>query len=575
MLKLSVAVSFYKQLNYIEECLNSILEQKTNFDFNIVIRDDGSDDGNKSIEKIKEISKRSNREIILIEDNIGNIKVNRNTKLIFEQCKGEYVSYLDGDDLFTDENKLQKQVDFLDSNPDYVCHSTGYKYLGKSDFPTDIVLCSAKRDVEQKDIIDTNLISFGRTFRNIPDIIQPWMYDFPHNDWAFNFELLRYGKCRNDEWMGGYYRYTGSGLITSLTEEEIEETNIISREILHKKYNQKDVVIIDCFVRNDVVRTKLIGCISKLKKINKDIILISNTKIDQEIIDTVDHHIYDKEDRLFKGEYTDIHDVDIRKMIGDNMLFHDINNGVQLHGLSVLINLFNSVRYAKRVGYTHFSRIEVDDIFGEKSLDYINSVSIDEKALYYFNKKGDSNLTSADNISFHFFYSEIDFFLNNIVEIKSEEDYREYLYENFGNYDFLQVEEYINHNIKYLDGILRKEGNEMNIDFPDTIWNTVVSDSNLLPKYDRCISKIYDKRVNGISVGKILFSFNYKNESVSRIIECVDSFNNSIHYAHTLPSFESWCTNDVSDDTQIIKVYENGVSIYEDNNTPSFVEILK
>ncbi|MCK9208657.1 MAG: glycosyltransferase, partial [Salinivirgaceae bacterium] len=121
--KVSVLVVTYNQAPFIEQALNSILEQKTSFEFEVVIGDDCSTDGTK--EKITQFQKRYPEKIkpLFNEKNIGFLQ---NWKKSYQRCRGEYLAILEGDDFWTDPLKLQKQVDFLDKNPDYGLVYTEY-----------------------------------------------------------------------------------------------------------------------------------------------------------------------------------------------------------------------------------------------------------------------------------------------------------------------------------------------------------------------------------------------------------------------------------------------------------------
>ncbi len=116
--KLSVCIVTYNQENFISQTLDSVLSQKTNFPYEVIIGDDGSTDNTPKVileykEKYPEIVKP-----ILKEKNLL-LQGKNNYLETVEKCSGEYIAYLDGDDFWCDENKLQKQVDFLDNNPDY------------------------------------------------------------------------------------------------------------------------------------------------------------------------------------------------------------------------------------------------------------------------------------------------------------------------------------------------------------------------------------------------------------------------------------------------------------------------
>ena len=109
--KVSVCVITYNQEKYIRKCLQSILDQETDFDFEVIIGDDCSTDGTRSI--IKEFAERYSKKIVPIfrESNTGGLKNYLDTH---NAATGEYVAHMDGDD-FALPGKLQAQANILDS----------------------------------------------------------------------------------------------------------------------------------------------------------------------------------------------------------------------------------------------------------------------------------------------------------------------------------------------------------------------------------------------------------------------------------------------------------------------------
>ena len=115
----SIIVITYGQEKYIRQALDSIIMQKTNFKFEIIVGNDCSPDN--TVEVLKEYRDNENYvfNIINREENIGATK---NLYLCLKQAKGKYIAFLEGDDYWIDKNKLQKQFDFLEKkeNEKYV-----------------------------------------------------------------------------------------------------------------------------------------------------------------------------------------------------------------------------------------------------------------------------------------------------------------------------------------------------------------------------------------------------------------------------------------------------------------------
>lgn len=114
----SVCCFTYNQENYISEAIEGFLNQKTSFNFEIIIHDDCSSDG--TIDILKEYEKKYPDiiKVIYEEKNLysQNIKIE---PIVFKEAKGKYIAICEGDDYWCDENKLQLQFEFMEKNKDY------------------------------------------------------------------------------------------------------------------------------------------------------------------------------------------------------------------------------------------------------------------------------------------------------------------------------------------------------------------------------------------------------------------------------------------------------------------------
>ncbi|MCR4675572.1 MAG: glycosyltransferase [Lachnospiraceae bacterium] len=120
----SVAIITYNQEKYIRKAIESVLMQKRDFDIEILIGDDASSDQTSDILREYDNKYPGLFRLKLHENNVGATK---NSHDIYSKAKGKYLALLEGDDYWTDDQKLQKQVDFLEMNPEYVgcsclCH---------------------------------------------------------------------------------------------------------------------------------------------------------------------------------------------------------------------------------------------------------------------------------------------------------------------------------------------------------------------------------------------------------------------------------------------------------------------
>lgn len=119
----SVCCITYNHEKYIAAAIESFLMQETEFRYEILIGDDCSTDNTRKI--IEMYCERYPGRIRLISPsrNLGGI---RNQIALINRANGKYIAMCDGDDFWTNPFKLQKQVEFLEANPDYVicCHYT-------------------------------------------------------------------------------------------------------------------------------------------------------------------------------------------------------------------------------------------------------------------------------------------------------------------------------------------------------------------------------------------------------------------------------------------------------------------
>lgn len=109
----------FNQEKYIRDALEGFVNQKTNFEYEVLVHDDASTDATASI--IAEYAQKYPHIIkpILQKENQYSKGVVVIDTLLIPMAKGEYYAMCEGDDYWTDEYKLQKQVDFLDQHPEY------------------------------------------------------------------------------------------------------------------------------------------------------------------------------------------------------------------------------------------------------------------------------------------------------------------------------------------------------------------------------------------------------------------------------------------------------------------------
>lgn len=170
--KVQIVCVTYNQKDYIKEALDSFIMQKTNFAFEVLIGDDCSTDGTSEI--VAEYAKK-HPNIIKHFRRTPNMGPLENFMDLCDRVTAKYAAFCDGDDFWTDENKLQKQYDFMERNEDVniCCHRTKiqanedwslYSFYAKQDF----IIPNGKKAPSNKKLIVSNII-----------------YEYPHTSSLF------------------------------------------------------------------------------------------------------------------------------------------------------------------------------------------------------------------------------------------------------------------------------------------------------------------------------------------------------------------------------------------------------
>lgn len=119
-IKVSVIVLCYNQRDFIEKALDSIINQKVDFKYEILVGDDASTDGTDEILLGYEKESSINFNLFIREHNIGS---SRNIFELLLSAKGEYIFVLEGDDFWISTDKMQTQVNFLQENKEFIACS--------------------------------------------------------------------------------------------------------------------------------------------------------------------------------------------------------------------------------------------------------------------------------------------------------------------------------------------------------------------------------------------------------------------------------------------------------------------
>lgn len=112
----SILMPTYNHEKYISQSIESVLAQKTNYSYELLIHDDCSTDGTLTIAESYATKYPDKIKLFTEKENQGLMK---SYKRLIEQSNGKYLAIWESDDYWLDKNKLQIQIDFLETNPDY------------------------------------------------------------------------------------------------------------------------------------------------------------------------------------------------------------------------------------------------------------------------------------------------------------------------------------------------------------------------------------------------------------------------------------------------------------------------
>jgi glycosyltransferase involved in cell wall biosynthesis len=194
--KVSVCIFAYNLERFIAKAIESVLMQKTDFLYEIIIGEDNSTDTTREICINYQRKNPGIISVLLREKNLG---MKQNVFDTLKTASGKYVAVLDGDDYWIDPLKIQKQVDFLDSNPDFslCCHNSIIIYEDL-DLPPSLFNPKNQKDVIPVEdlIMNWSMATASMLFRNSMMSFPDWVYEAHNFDVAIQMILADRGKVK-------------------------------------------------------------------------------------------------------------------------------------------------------------------------------------------------------------------------------------------------------------------------------------------------------------------------------------------------------------------------------------------
>jgi glycosyltransferase involved in cell wall biosynthesis len=240
MPKVSVAMIAYDHERFIAQAIESVLMQKTDFDYELVIGEDCSTDGTRAI--VRDYGERCPERVRLLlpERNLGMIA---NSVATLKACRGEYIALCEGDDYWTDPRKLQRQVDFLDQRPDCaVCFHNVTVVREDASLqpwlycPPSQKATSTLEDVLRSDFLPTCSVMYRRgLFGEFP----PWYHAMSTGDWPLHILNAQYGDIGYLDRVMGVYRQHAGGVFTGRSFDRRFQETMRMYDVLSAHFEQR------------------------------------------------------------------------------------------------------------------------------------------------------------------------------------------------------------------------------------------------------------------------------------------------------------------------------------------------
>ena len=204
----SVCMVAYNHESFIKQAIEGVLMQKGDFNLHLIIGDDASKDKTGII--YKEYAERYPQKISFFQ-NKTNLGTKRNFYKTMNMITGEYMAFCEGDDYWTDSNKLNKQINFLEENKDYnICFHRTQVLLKDGRLVNDFITKVPCADTTVDDLIRAgNYIHTPSVVYRNNFTIPPWYWECPIGDYPLYVLAAKNGKIKCLNEFMAVYRYGG------------------------------------------------------------------------------------------------------------------------------------------------------------------------------------------------------------------------------------------------------------------------------------------------------------------------------------------------------------------------------
>jgi glycosyltransferase involved in cell wall biosynthesis len=223
-------MSTFQHKRFIRQAIEGVMMQQVKGTFELVIGDDCSDDGTRTV--CEEMQQIYGAKINLLPSD-KKYGQSENLTRIIQACKGKYVAVCEGDDYWIDPLKLQKQVEFLDVNPD--CILCFHRVHSVDENGNYLEVLAEEKNVKvykSNQLVHTFMPTLSMFFRNCLNDFPVEFYHVKSTD-AFLVALLaRYGNGADLGFIGGCYRKHSGGLYNQLDDLRRYQQSIHTRKLM-------------------------------------------------------------------------------------------------------------------------------------------------------------------------------------------------------------------------------------------------------------------------------------------------------------------------------------------------------
>lgn len=243
----SICCLTYNHAKYVRQCIDGFLMQKTSFPIEILVHDDASTDGTDVI--LQEYESKYPNIIFPIyetENKYSNgYRGRMDIVFNYSRARGKYIASCEGDDYWTDPLKLQKQVDFMESHPEYsICfHRCQHLYEKTGKFTKDncgFLFKQGQTGVDVSiDMFFKEWITQPLTMLFRKELFDPkWQKKYKYyRDTHEIYHFLKAGKGYLFSFEGGVYRIHSGGIASILTPIEYSKVYLpIDGELYRKTH---------------------------------------------------------------------------------------------------------------------------------------------------------------------------------------------------------------------------------------------------------------------------------------------------------------------------------------------------